>query len=303
MKKRTVLIFFLLALILISALTLPQALADVGGGVDWDGDFGGGDWDGDFGDGWGGTTNSFGNIFFLSHLFRFLPWPIWIAIIVFIIVGRNRANRRGGSKRPAYQRRTSRENILEDQGLEELMALDPNFSKPNFLSRASTIFVTLQNAWTGKDWPSIRPFESDQLFYQHQQQLEEFKKKGQTNVVEDISILSTKLEKFSKDGQNQYLTVILQARYKDYVIDDDSGKVIKGDADRRYLMTYRMTFQRKLDAKTDDNDNMRVTQCPNCGANISIQQNGVCEYCGSSVTSGAYQWVLTNLQPISQQTL
>ena len=315
MKKRRIIIFCLIALILVSCLALPQALADVGGGVDWDGDWGGGgdfdwgggnDWDGgnDWGDSWGGTTNSYGNLFFFMYLFDKLPWPVWLVIFCFIIFARFRSTRFGGRRKHSpYRTSPKPENFPEDQGLDRLKELDPDFSKPDFLSRASTIFVTLQRAWTEKNWPSIRPFEADQLFYQHQQQLEAFEDKGQTNVVEDISVLSTKLEEFTEDKQNQYLTTILQARYKDYVVDDATGKVVKGDPKRKYLMTYRMTFQRKIDAKTESNQNMKVTQCPNCGANISIGQNGKCEYCGSTVTTGAYQWVLSGLQPLSQKTV
>ena len=140
-------------------------------------------------------------------------------------------------------------------------------------------------------------------FYQHQQQLDSFIEKEQTNVVEDIAVLDTKIEEYSEDAQNSYLSAIVQARYRDYVVDDNTGKVVKGDKNRRYVMTYRMTFLRQLGAKTTASEETHVTTCPNCGANLSINQHGVCDYCGSEVTTGAQQWVLTKLQPLSQQTL
>ena len=184
-----------------------------------------------------------------------------------------------------------------------LLQRDPNFSKSNFLARVSDIFVTLQDAWMKKDWKSIRAFETNQLFHQHEQQLQQFIEKGQTNVVEDISVLETWIAEYQEDAQHQILTAVLRARYRDYLINDENGKVLKGNPKKRYIMTYRMEFLRKVDAKTEDTNVTAATQCPNCGANLSINQNGICEYCGSEVTTGATDWVLNRLTPLRQEVL
>ena len=36
--------------------------------------------------------------------------------------------------------------------------------------------------------------------------------------------------------------------------------------------------------------------CPNCGAPTQITSAGKCEYCGSVITTGEYNWCLSNLE-------
>lgn len=302
------------ALVLLCVILAPLVgHADVGGGVDWGtndwgGDYGGYDYGGndyggyDYGGDDYGNSHSAKSInpFFLYFLFR-NPWMVLILIPLWYFNSR--------SSRKKDRRRFSESNPpssawvkpKEEVNLDALLERDPNFSKPEFLLRASDVFIALQQAWTAKDWRGIRAFESNSLYDQHARQLQVYIDKGQTNVVEDISILNTVFDAYEEDRENAYLSIILEARYRDYVIEDESGKVIKGDKESRYIMTYRMQFMRNLEVKTEKATETKVTQCPNCGASLSISQNGICEYCGAEVTTGANQWVLTALQPLQQR--
>lgn len=152
--------------------------------------------------------------------------------------------------------------------LDPLLARDSGFFKEAFLARCANVFVTLQNAWTAKDWKSIRAFEANQLYSTHETQLQQYIDHGKTNVVKDIAVLSSEIEEYTEDAQGQHMSVILQARYRDYVIDDKTGAFVKGNKSNLYLMTYRMTFMREPDA-----------------------------------TTGSLQWVLEALQPLQQRQL
>ena len=313
MKKRS---WFRIVTVLVLLCVILAPLvghADVGGGVDWGtndwgGDYGGYDYGGNDYGGYDYGGDDYGNDysaksidpFFLYFLFR-NPWMALIIIPLWYFNSR--------SSRKKDRRRFSESNPpssawvkpKEEVNLDALLDRDPSFSKPEFLLRASDVFIALQQAWTAKDWRGIRAFESNTLYDQHARQLQVYIDKGQTNVVEDISILNTVLDAYEEDRENAYLSVILEARYRDYVIEDESGKVIKGDKESRYIMTYRMQFMRNLEVKTEKATEAKVTQCPNCGASLSISQNGICEYCGAEVTTGANQWVLTALQPLQQR--
>ena len=39
--------------------------------------------------------------------------------------------------------------------------------------------------------------------------------------------------------------------------------------------------------------------CPNCGAPTEITSSGQCPYCGSVVTNGEHDWVLTDIHSIN----
>lgn len=309
MKKRS---WFrvVIALVLLCIVLVPLVgHADVGGGVDW----GTNDWGGNYGgndfggNDYGGYNNdsddySMNSIdpFFVYFLFR-NPWMALIIIPLWYF--NSRRSRKNGKHQFSKSNPPSSTWVkpTEEVNLDALFERDPNFSKPEFLLRASDVFIALQQAWTAKDWRGIRAFESNRLYDQHTRQLQAYIDQKQTNVVEDISILNTALESYEEDQENSYLSVILEARYRDYVIEDESGRVIKGDKNSRYTMTYRMQFMRNLQVKTEKSSETKVTQCPNCGASLSISQNGICEYCGAEVTTGANQWVLTALQPLQQR--
>ena len=183
-------------------------------------------------------------------------------------------------------------NVVAD----EIRIIDPNFSSDKFIGFAREVFMKIQEAWTTKDWKTIRPFESETLFNQHKQQLDEYIRLGKTNVVEKIGIRHCSLHSFRQDGDKEVLTVWLNAVMRDYVIDDATKNVLESDPNRDWYMRYEMVFNRKAGLKTDlGKKGTSITNCPNCGAPTEITSAGQCAYCGSVITNGEHDWVLTDI--------
>ena len=65
-----------------------------------------------------------------------------------------------------------------------------------------------------------------------------------------------------------------------------------------------MKFMRSVGVKTTSaaDNNMTGHNCPNCGAPLNISSTGVCEYCGSTVTTGLYSWVLSDFSTVRNDT-
>ena len=178
----------------------------------------------------------------------------------------------------------------------QIQTLDPAFSADKFIGFAREVFMKIQEAWTTKDWKPIRPFESETLFNQHKQQLDEYIRLGKTNVVEKIGIKHCSLHSFQEDGDKEVLTVWLNAVMRDYVIDDATKKVLESDPNRDWYMKYEMVFNRKAGVKTDPGrKGNTITNCPNCGAPTEVTSSGQCSYCGSVITNGEHDWVLTDI--------
>ena len=117
-----------------------------------------------------------------------------------------------------------------------------------------------------------------------------------TNVVEKITIKHCSLHSFRQDGDKEVLTVFLNAMMRDYVIDDETKKVLESDPNRDWYMKYEMVFNRKAGVKTDPGKKGNtITNCPNCGAPTEITSSGQCAYCGSVITNGEHDWVLTDI--------
>jgi len=178
----------------------------------------------------------------------------------------------------------------------EIQGIDPNFSSDKFIGFAREVFMKIQEAWTTKDWKPIRPFESEALFNQHKQQLDEYIRLGKTNVVEKIGIRHCSLHEFRQDGDKEVLVVWFNAIMRDYVIDDASKEVLESDPNRDWFMKYEMVFNRKAGLKTEaGKKGNSITNCPNCGAPTEVTSAGQCAYCGSVITNGEHDWVLTDI--------
>ncbi len=182
---------------------------------------------------------------------------------------------------------------------EQIRTTDPNFSEEKFLSWVRDVFVKIQQAWTARDWKVIRPFESNELFEQHNAQLQEYINNNRINMIERISVESAELMSHRVDGDKEIIEVYLKAVMKDYIIDATTKAVVEGNKDTDWHMKYKLTFARKNGVKTHlGTSNKSTTNCPNCGAPTEITSAGQCEYCGSVITTGEHDWVLTGLEGI-----
>lgn len=180
---------------------------------------------------------------------------------------------------------------------EKIRQIDPMFSEEKFLNWTKDVFVKLQTAWTKREWSIIRPFESNELFETHSAQLQEFIKAGRINIVERINVQRASLRSFTQDGDKETIKVDLDAVMRDYIIEEKTKKVIEGNAREDQYMKYTLTFMRKAGVKTQEGkSNMSTTNCPNCGAPTQITSAGQCEYCGSVITTGEHDWVLSGLE-------
>ncbi len=290
-----------------SAAVQPQpALAGFGnstshsGSFHSSGSFSSGGSSGSFGGGFGGSSG--GSLLPLLLLFGGGGRSAVVLIVVFLAIFalRNLLPRSPGAGRPDSPGDAEPYSIRSNS-LDQLKQNDPNFSEANFITRVNNMYLQLQDSWMKKNWNSVRPFETDELFNMHNKQLQGFIDNHTTNVMEEICVLETEIADYAGDGVNDVLSVVLKARLKDYVIDDNTRKVVEGDPHREIYMAYLFKMIRKQGVLTKaETEATKVTQCPNCGANVSINASGQCDYCGSVITSGQYDWVLASVEVLDQ---
>jgi len=243
-------------------------------------------------------------IYYLLGLFTENPtvgFIVLVILIMLVLIKRRKAKQQATDT--TYINKTVNQQAENDFTFDnsavvaaQVQAIDPAFSADKFNGFAREVFMKIQEAWTTKDWKPIRPFESETLFNQHKQQLDEYIRLKKTNVVEKIAIKHCSLHSFVEDGDKEVLTVWLNAVMRDYVIDDETKKVLESDPNRDWYMKYEMVFNRKAGVKTDPGKKGNtITNCPNCGAPTEITSSGQCAYCGSVITNGEHDWVLTDI--------
>ena len=298
MKKR---LFCLLAAVLIvTTVFATVGFADFGdfaGGNDWGGgsDWGDSSWDSD----WDSSDDYYysgsdgdlsgGNVFWMA--------AIVIAVIVIGAIG----NKNGGSRRRANTNTQPAKPLVNR--LDELKKKDPNFSEAKFLDDASNLYVRMQNCWTDKNLEPIRPHLSAELYAKSEAQIDGYKRRNETDHVERVSVLSANIVGCNADNVNDIVTVQIVARITDYVTDDNTGAIIRGSKNKELFMTYQWTFIRSLGKTTAADGGIDSEHCPNCGAPLDLNRSAVCSYCGATITSGDYDWVVSNIKGISQRSV
>ena len=85
------------------------------------------------------------------------------------------------------------------------------------------------------------------------------------------------------------IEVNVHSKALEYYIARDTRKYISGD---RYNRVERMN--KLIYTKLKNSQDMGVARkCPSCGANIDVNKNGQCEYCGAIFNLQNYDWVIT----------
>lgn len=223
-------------------------------------------------------------------------------IIVVAVLGSKRRSKKGGSAMPHMPSGAP----LQDNTNAIVPAIrryDENFSLDRFTGWVKEVFITLQEAWTAKDWSRIRPFEKEELFQQHAKQLQQYIDQGRTNHIERIAINQAYPFEYRRESEYEYLKMYLDVRMIDYISEDATGKVMMGDKDNPYFLRYLLTFMRRNGVKTDAaKSNHSTTACPHCGAPTKITSAGKCEYCGFIITTGAHDWVLSDISAVKGST-
>lgn len=294
--RKTAAIFICITVFLCSAQVCfaRSVPADVGNFNDYGGgnDYGGNDYNYDYGGGYGGTYGGASGSSGIDATTIIIFVVVMGLIVVFSLV-----KKKHGKSYTVPKNFNSAAGVVVTNHDERITVAiqeeDKNFSRERFLAWASQVFMSLQEAWTERDWSKIRPFEKEELFRQHESQINHYISMGQINVLDRVCVEHSYLNHYKRDKEYEYLTVLVAARMGDYIIDEKSRSVIKGDPSAEYHLKYLLTFMRKRGVKTDTKlSNLSTVSCPNCGAPLKMTAAGKCEYCESIITTGDHDWVM-----------
>ena len=183
---------------------------------------------------------------------------------------------------------TAKDDSVEN----DAMALLGEAETTRLVKRAREIFENLQGAWSTRDTNGLRPWETDALFGSHRFWIEEYQRQQLRNVVDQLYIRQVELCRVERDGAHLSATCRIHATCLDYTMDDKANKQVAGSLVERRAFTEYWTFVKHADAK----GSASLKNCPSCGAPLNISQTGVCEYCQSKVTLGAFDWVASRIE-------
>jgi len=149
-------------------------------------------------------------------------------------------------------------------------------------------FDEIYKAWEELKWERIRHLTGDRLWESYKFWIDTYKEKGLRNILK-VKIERTEAAKIEIDRYYEAITVRIFASGLDYVV-DQRGRIVGGSNKIPRRFSEYWTFIRRSGVEKDGYD---IKKCPNCGAPVeNINQQGICEYCGSKITDGDFSWVL-----------
>lgn len=175
---------------------------------------------------------------------------------------------------------------------EELMRMDPSFTRENVEGRVREIFSTMQRAWSSLDWQQARPFLTDRLWNAQIYWIEAYRQQGLRNMTENARIKNIELVRITYDKWYQSITVRIHASGLDYTI-AQNGEVVGGSKSKERPYTEYWTLVRSTARK---NAGSNAACCVACGAPLPGQMTEKCGHCGALVEASAFDWALSRIE-------
>ncbi|MBR3152858.1 MAG: TIM44-like domain-containing protein [Clostridia bacterium] len=218
----------------------------------------------------------------------FIMFAFIIGMILWSIFSNNR-----GYKPP--QRPLHDDSMNEAEVERKIKQYIPDFDKAKFLRDGFNTYLAVQSAWMNFKLEEVRSQLTDELFNMYQSQLDTLEVKGEQNIMKDFKLNRSYLKGVNVQNDNIAINAGFVVEFYDYIIEQSSGKVLRGSDKQKIRITYDMKFRKTL------NKDKVALKCPNCGADMKhINGYGVCEYCRTKIVTENQEWVLTDKKSINQ---
>lgn len=175
--------------------------------------------------------------------------------------------------------------------LENLIREDNTFSEAKFKAKVDNVYIKLYTGVMKQDLENIRHFLSDEVYEKYNNKIKQLQAANQIQVYDELNVSDTNIINIQELDDRFEITVRLLTKYLDYRIAKDTKKYISGDRDVREEKYVTLKFSKIKNAKALGN----ARKCTGCGANIDLNKNGICEYCGSVYILRDYDWVLDEI--------
>lgn len=176
--------------------------------------------------------------------------------------------------------------------MEELLKIDTTFNEGMFITKVNNIFIMLHSAIMMDDLNRVKHFISEGLEEKYEKLLNDYNARNVRQMYDELNVKETTIQDIQINKDSVIIKVEIVSRYMDYLVDKTTGTFISGYNDHRIEKINNLEFTKKINSKKYNIDK----KCPSCGANININRNGKCDYCGTIFDTENYDWILTSIE-------
>jgi predicted lipid-binding transport protein (Tim44 family) len=131
-----------------------------------------------------------------------------------------------------------------EEGLPDIQASDPLFSRENFLIDVREKFMHFQTCWANRDLSLVRDILDSDIYKQCQADLDALRSKGSVSKIENIEIRRLDLAESWQEEDYDFITVTYEVGMLDYVVSDTTGEVLEGSRTEPVRFTEHWTWAR-----------------------------------------------------------
>ncbi len=184
------------------------------------------------------------------------------------------------------------EKITEGNAVAAIKEHENNFEIELFKTWTKELFKCIKIA-SIEDIELIKKFISEELYNMLTRQQKQLEKDNLDFRTEDLYVEDIKIIDYGKSLNKEEIKVLIEAKLKEYVVNNSDGSIIRGDSENLYTQKYIMTFLKKENNLEEEGF---IHNCPNCQAAIQQTELGKCKYCGTLIFPIRYNWTLTKFE-------
>lgn len=179
---------------------------------------------------------------------------------------------------------------LNDEQNSKLL-IENNIVKEKLFKDAYEIYKRVQIAWMNDTLKDVEDCLSDEMINSYDAQLSTLRRKNEQNVMSDFEYVDAEVFNVKKVNNNLEISLGLKVKCRDYLINKESGKVLRGNKNKINNYYYELVY---LINKEE------LKQCPNCGKELERSGGTTCPYCNSKLVLNNGKMMLIKKRMLSQ---
>jgi hypothetical protein len=215
---------------------------------------------------------------------------IFIVVIILVVVISNASKKQNISNN--FQK-LGPKPLDKVSGYNDFLKYNPDFNADEFYAKVKKAFTDVQIAWGKGDIQSVRRFISDGVYQRFNTQLKMMAVLKQRDIISDIAVNEVYIDRTETDGAYDIIHAGIKAGMSDQFVCETMPELDSPGGYEGFTEFWSFIRKRGKGKK----DIYSTNNCPNCSAALpeNMGDSGRCQYCGTFVNSGEYDWILAEI--------
>lgn len=173
--------------------------------------------------------------------------------------------------------------------IENLISHDSDFSESKFKSKVENEFVKIKLSMVTGKTERIRHFVNDETYNKIINKVEMDVANNRIQMYDELNVSEVKIINIQELEDCFKINVNVHSKALEYYLNRATRKFLSGNNSYRTDRDTSMVFEKIKNSKALEN----ARKCPFCAANIDLNNNGKCNFCGGIFPLENYDWVIT----------